>query len=232
MTDSTAVMVLNQVSLRMNQILPPIFLIGGTFGNICNILIFSKRSQRTNPVSVYFLSGATANILFLYFGGLLRYLQDLFSINIINDITIVCKIRSFLLYLSLSLSNWYILLATIDRYMISSRDNNRRQLSSMKNALLSIIITTIVGVLSYVHILILYTIQTTLVSPTRYQNFCYPLRGFYRIFSDVQLINSIQSLTPITHVPVCHFNYSKYSSITCTFSERCDCRTSSKNEKT
>ena len=197
MDEAAIIAVLNQIMLSLNQILPAILLVGGTIGQIFNIIIFSKRSQRSNPVSIYFLSSTIANIFVLYFGVLLRYLQDLFNINIVNDITAVCRIRSFIMYLSLSLSNWYILLATIDRYLISSRDNNRRQLSSVKNALRIIFITTIICILSYVHILILYTIQTTPITPTRSQNFCYPQRGPYRIFSDAQLLIQFSCLPPL-----------------------------------
>lgn len=197
MAESTVINVLNQISLRSNQILPGILLVAGTFGQICNLLIFSRRSQRSNPVSIYFLSGTIANLVALYFGMLFRYLQDLFSITIVNDNTAVCRIRSFLLYLSLSLSNWFILLATIDRYLISSRENNRRQLSSIKNALRMIIATTILGILSYVHILILYIIQTIPISPTRIQNFCYPLHGPYRLFNDIQILVQFSLLPPL-----------------------------------
>lgn len=197
MSDSNTIAVLNNIALRFNQILPVIFLIGGTFGNICNIIIFSKRSQRTNPISVYFLSSTVANLTVLYFGLLTRYLQDIYSIDPVNNDLAVCRIRSFIYYLTLSLSSWYILLATIDRYLISSDDNRRRQLSTMKNAYRTIALLTIFFMLLYCHILILYNIQTFPNSNNHLQNYCYPQRGPYRIFSDIQLLVQFSLLPPI-----------------------------------
>jgi hypothetical protein len=197
MNDTQIITTLNSISLHLNQILPIIFLIAGTFGHICNIIIFSKRSQRTNPISVYFLSGTIVNLIVLYFGVLTRYLQDIYNIDPVNNNTIACRIRSFLVYLSFSLSNWYILLATIDRYLISSNDNHRRQLSTIRNAYRTIGFLTILFCLLYFHILILYNIQTFENSSNHLQNYCYPQRGPYRIFSDIQLLVQFSLLPPI-----------------------------------
>ena len=197
MTDTNIIAVLNNITLRLNQILPGILLIAGTFGHLSNITIFSKRSQRTNPVSIYFLSSTIVNIFVLYVGVLPRYLQDTQQIDFVNNNSIACKIRSFVLYLSLSLSNWYILLATIDRYLISSKDHLRRQLSTVRNAYLIITFLTIVFIISYSHILILYTIQSLLNASNHLQNFCYPQRGPYRMFSDIQLLVQFSLLAPL-----------------------------------
>jgi len=197
MSDTGIITTLNSILLHLNQSLPIIFLIAGTFGHICNILIFSKRSQRTNPISVYFLSATTTNLIVLYCGALVRYLQDIYSIDPVNNNVIVCRIRSFFYYSSLGLSNWYILLATIDRYLISSDDNHRRQLSTIKNAYRTVAFITIIFILLYCHILILYNIQTFLNSSNLLQNYCYPHIGPYRIFNDSQLLIQFSLLPPI-----------------------------------
>ena len=197
MNDSDIVTTLNLISFRLNQILPIIYIIAGTFGHICNIIIFSKRSQRTNPIAVYFLSSTVANLIVIYFGVLVRYLQDIYNIDPVNNNQIACRIRSFLIYLALSLSNWYILLGTIDRYLISSDDNRRRQLSTIKNAYRLIGILTIILSLCYIHILILYNIQTFTNTSNHLQNFCYPQRGNYRIFNDIQVLVQFSFLPPV-----------------------------------
>ncbi|CAF1479215.1 unnamed protein product [Adineta steineri] len=197
MTDAAIISTLNNISVEINAIFPIILLIAGTFGHICNAIIFSKRSQRTNPIAVYFLCGTIPNIIVVYLGVLIRYFQDNENIDPVNNNLIACKIRSFLIYLSFSLSNWYILLATVDRYLISSDNNSRRLLSSVKNAYRAIGIVTIVSILLYCHILILYTIQTFPNASNHLQNYCYPQRGSYRIFSDTQLLIQFSLLPPI-----------------------------------
>jgi hypothetical protein len=188
---------LNQISSYINQIVPIILLVAGTFGHVFNLIIFSKRSRRTNPISLYFLSATITDVLVIYTGCLIRYLQDVDNIDPVNNDLTACKIRSFVYYTSLSLSNWYILLATIDRYLISSEDNLKRQLSTIKNAYRIIACLTIIFILCYCHILILYNIQTSTNSSNRLQNYCYPQRGPYRTFSDSQILIQFSLLPPI-----------------------------------
>ncbi|CAF0775140.1 unnamed protein product [Adineta ricciae] len=197
MADNEIISTLNTISMYINKIFPIILLIAGTLGHTCNLLIFSKRTQRTNPIAIYFLSSTIVNLIIVYIGVLIRYLQDNWNIDPVNNDLIVCRIRSFLQYVSFSLSNWYILLATVDRYLISSENNNRRQLSSVKNAYRIIFCTTITFMLLYCHVLILYNIQTYLNSSNNFQNYCYPQRGWYRTFNDVQLLIQFSLLPPI-----------------------------------
>lgn len=197
MSDEQIIAVLNTISSNGNRILPVIFLLAGTFGHICNILIFSKRTQRSNPIAIYFLSSTIANILVVYLGVLIRYLQDNQNTDPVNNILVWCRLRSFVYYLALSLSNWYILLATIDRYLISSDSTRRRQLSSVRNACRIIAIVTIVFMLLYCHILVLYNIQTLTTASNTVQNYCYPQRGSYRLFSDIQILVQFSLLPPL-----------------------------------
>lgn len=197
MNNTQIITTLNHISLQINQIVPLFIIIMGTFGHICNIIIFSKRSQRRNPISVYFLSSTVVCLIVIYMGVLVRYLQDIYSLDPVNNNLVMCRIRSFTVYIALSLSNWYILLGTIDRYLISCDDNRRRQLSTIKNAYRSIVFITIVFILCYCHTLILYNIQTFLNVYDRLQNFCYPQRGNYRIFSDIQILLQFSLLPPL-----------------------------------
>lgn len=197
MDDTAIIATFNLISLRINQIVPLFIIITGTFGHICNLIIFSQRSQRRNPISVYFFSSSTICLIVLYIGVLIRYLQDIYNIDPVNNILVVCRIRSFIIYVTLSLSNWYILLGTIDRYLISCNDNHRRQMSTIKNAYRSIVFITIIFMLSYCHILILYNTQTFVNSFGNLQNFCYPQRGSYRIFSDIQILVQFSFLPPL-----------------------------------
>ncbi|CAF1223291.1 unnamed protein product [Adineta steineri] len=180
--------ILNGTISIVSKIFPMILLIIGTFGHVCNLLIFSKRTQRTNPTSVCFLANTIVNLISLYFGMLPRYLTDIVNIDLINTNVTVCKLRSFFQYLSLSLSNWFLLLATIDRYIISSNDHTRRRLSNLKRAWYSIGFLTILFILLYCHILILYNIQSS---------FCYPRYGPYRLFNDIQIFIQYSLLPPI-----------------------------------
>ena len=197
MNNTDIVTTLNYISTRLNEILPVIFLAIGTFGHTCNVIIFSQRSQRTNPIAIYFLSSTIANFFVLYLGMLPKYIQDVFEIDWMNKNLVLCRIRSFFFNLSLSLFNWYILLATIDRYLISSNNNYRRRLSTLKNAYRMIGILIILFILCYCHTLILYNIQIYGNSFNRSQYYCLPMRGTYRLLCDIQLLIQFSLLPPI-----------------------------------
>ncbi|CAF4484544.1 unnamed protein product, partial [Rotaria sp. Silwood2] len=49
------------ISLQLNRIVPIFQITLGTFGNILNILIFTRRSLRNNPCSLYFLASSINN---------------------------------------------------------------------------------------------------------------------------------------------------------------------------
>lgn len=172
----------------MNRIVPLILLIIGTFGHTWNLLILSKKAQRRNPTALCFLATTIANIIALYFGMFIRYLQDVSNIDLIDNYPIICKLRSFVVYLFISLSNWYIVLAVIDRYLISSSENDQRRLSSMKNAYVSIGFITIFLTVAYCHIPLFYNIHSST---------CTALPGSYRLFNDIQTLIQFSLLPPL-----------------------------------
>jgi len=77
----------------------------GTFGNLLNILIFTRPKLRSIPCSWYLLAATCANSIALYTGCLTRVLST-FGINPQTKLglAIYCKTRSFFTYSSLSLS--------------------------------------------------------------------------------------------------------------------------------
>jgi hypothetical protein len=77
------------------------------------------------------------------------------------------------------LSSWYIILAGIDRYCISSRNVHYRRLSNLKYSRYLVVLTTLIGAAIYSHVLVLFTIEQLKTGP-----YCYAQTGRYRIFYD------------------------------------------------
>lgn len=128
-----------------------ILLISGTFGNILNIIIFTRPKLRTIPFSCYFFAATCSNFIALYIGCLTRILST-FGINPQTQFqsAIYCKIRSYFTYSSLSLSIWLVIGACADRWASSCTSVRIRSLSTVKKAKRIIIGLVFIIYLSYI----------------------------------------------------------------------------------
>jgi len=167
-------------------------LIFGSIGNIFNILIFTRSLLIKSPCSTYLLCLSIVNLLELFFGLFARFLSDGFGIDIISSNEVYCRIRYYIVDSSMVLSSWFIILAGIDRYCISSRDALRRRLSNLKYARYLVALTTFVVLVLYSHALVLFTIQQLPTGP-----YCYARDGAYRIFYDSLYFASYSFIPPI-----------------------------------
>ncbi|CAF1228057.1 unnamed protein product [Rotaria sordida] len=75
-TTSDLVQKLNIATYWIDQIYPLLQIAFGTFGNVFNIIIFSRRALRSNPCSLYFLVGSIDNCVVIGIGICSRYLAS------------------------------------------------------------------------------------------------------------------------------------------------------------
>ncbi|CAF1137359.1 unnamed protein product [Rotaria magnacalcarata] len=124
----------------------------GSIGNILNVFVLSQLPFRLNPCAVLFLFSSAVNFIAILSGLLSRMLSgwgaDLTATN-----RFFCKLRGFLVNITRVVAIWYILFATIDRWLLSSRRLQRRQMSSLKNAQRAMIITLILSTLIFSHVI-------------------------------------------------------------------------------
>ncbi|CAF1682040.1 unnamed protein product [Adineta ricciae] len=118
----------------INQIYPVLQIFFGTFGNLLNIIIFTRRDLHQNPCSLYFLIGSINNCIVIDFGLLTRYLASTWNWDPSLTSNVYCKIRNLLVYAPLTLSLWFIVLASVDRYLLSSPIVRFRRLSNLSMA--------------------------------------------------------------------------------------------------
>ncbi|CAF1018690.1 unnamed protein product [Adineta steineri] len=114
---------LTEIQIIQGQLLrymPLTTIVIGTIGNILNCLIFTRRKLSRNSCSIYFLSSSVANFFAIYFGCLPRLL-DTFNIQPpASQLDLYCKIKTFLTYIGLASSAWFIVGACADRYASSA----------------------------------------------------------------------------------------------------------------
>ena len=151
--------ILTSATTQFNRYTPmPVFILG-LIGNSFNILIFTRRSLIKNPCTIYLLSASCMNISILIFGLLTRSLMDGFGIDVIGNSLILCRLRYLFLHPSYTLSSWFLVLASIDRFCLSSRHARLRKFSHLTMAKRTIIIASFICLLMYIHILGLFQIE-------------------------------------------------------------------------
>jgi hypothetical protein len=148
-------------NIKFDQIVPPIVFFVGVIGNIFNMIIFNRRRFRNNPCTTYFVALTITNFNNFIFGLVPDYLANAHGIHIVTSTIVICRVRFMILHCSNALSAWFTVLAGVDRFCISSRDVNRRRFSTLKNARISVCLATLICLIVYAHVLVLFAIQNT-----------------------------------------------------------------------
>ncbi|CAF3926365.1 unnamed protein product [Rotaria sp. Silwood2] len=76
--------------------------------------------------------------------------------NPTNYIGLVCKLRGFFVFTTRTIGSWFVVLATVDRWLLSSIDAHRRQRSTLINAKRWTIIIVLLSSLLYAQQLYCY----------------------------------------------------------------------------
>ena len=160
------------VVLQLNRSVPIIQLILGTFGNVMNILVFRRRSLRTNPCSLYFLASSINNLFVLYVALLTRLLSSGWKIDPSNMHSALCKLRIFFVYSSLCLIQWFVVLASLDRWFSSCHTVRYRHLSNLRFAKRSIFLTVVIVAVAHLHTLVWWRVDY--IDAQLYCNIFYP----------------------------------------------------------
>lgn len=125
---------LNNVNIQLSRYELPIVILLGNIGNFANIIVFSRRTLRTNVCSMYFICLSIVHLILLNFHGLPRVIAITTGSDITRTIPAFCKIRSYLFTLAIILSRHAICLISIDRWLVSSAKVALRQMSSLRSA--------------------------------------------------------------------------------------------------
>jgi hypothetical protein len=168
MTNSATVAYLNFITRELNRYIPLLFLFLGTVGNILNITVFTRPSLRTNPCSLYFISGNIANFISLYVGLITPFL-GLYNLDPTQKYDVLCKTRFYLRFVTITLSTWFILFACVDRFLSSSANVHYRSWSSLRLAKRLILITSVICLIfPYTQVFYCYSISPQKICANQY----------------------------------------------------------------
>ncbi|CAF3362898.1 unnamed protein product, partial [Rotaria sp. Silwood2] len=165
-------------------------LIAGTIGNVLNCILFTRRSLRHNPCSIYFFATSVANIIALYFSCLTRLLMTFGTNTTSSQGSIYCRFRTFFTFMPLTASTWFIVAACADRYASSSSSVRIRSFSQVKFSQRIIYAIIFISSAIWGQMFVCFN-----GSPESFN--CYPSTKFCNIFNDSILLIFYSLLPPL-----------------------------------
>jgi hypothetical protein len=145
-SDASLIALLNNVSLQLNRSFAVFIFLFGVVGNLFNMLVLSQRTLRSNPCAWLFLVSSIAYCINIV-SSLIPRLLSTWNADIESTNQVLCKLRVFIFYDSITVASWLIVLATVDRWLLSNTDVNRRQKSTLKKAQRGLICVVILSTL-------------------------------------------------------------------------------------
>lgn len=150
-SESSHVQRLHDSIIFLHRYILPIFYLFGNVGNILTALIFARKSWRKNVCVFYFNMSLLFNTFYMN-SVLLADIFTGFDIEPYNSNRILCKLYYYLTALCSTFLPTVLILASIDRLLISSRNIDARLYSSRRLGYFTISLNTILWIIFYVHI--------------------------------------------------------------------------------
>ncbi|CAF1443500.1 unnamed protein product, partial [Didymodactylos carnosus] len=147
-----------------NYFVPVLFTLG-TISSISNVVIFTRKTLRTSPCSMYFLAATINNFFVQYYILLGTIITARMNYDFTQYSSIYCKIRSYIAYILYALSPYFTVLACADRYCSSSLNSKLRNLSKLSISNRLIPGTVIFTLALYLHMLFNYEINHGMCGP-------------------------------------------------------------------
>ena len=132
-SDASFIAYLNSTATQLNRYFGILIILFGVLGNVANILVLSQRALRSNPCAWLFLVSSIANAIGL-FTSISSRVFSTWAIDLTTTNAFLCKFRAFIMFDATTIGFWLIALATVDRWLLSSINVNRRQRSTLKTA--------------------------------------------------------------------------------------------------
>ncbi|CAF1263180.1 unnamed protein product [Adineta steineri] len=123
----------NTASNDLNRYLPIFIYTFGIIGNFLNVLVLAQSNIRSNSSAVLFLFSSMASLIAIV-SGLTSRMMSGYAVDLTLTVNWICIIRNYILYTARTITLWLIALATIERWLASSKHVHRRQKSTLKNA--------------------------------------------------------------------------------------------------
>ncbi|UJR17099.1 hypothetical protein I4U23_003996 [Adineta vaga] len=158
----------------------------GLIGNIFNCIMFTRQSYRHTSSSVYFLTLSIFSIIYIIW-TMFPLMHTLNYSDPQTQSVVYCKAQKYGIHILAVYLRYTIVFACIDRFFLTRTNARLRSLSSVKIAVILLIIMIIIGSLIAVHILIYMDIRNGICGMT----------GIYRLIYAIYQIVIVSIVPPL-----------------------------------
>lgn len=147
------IMVLGQIQLSIGLYIYPFIFVLGNIGSFLNVLILTQPVYLKNSCSCYILASSVMNIIIINMIVLFHMLSLGFGIDPTRTSAFFCPFRQYISHAISLLARFYIVLACVDRWAMSSTNAKYRAFSQIKVARILIPTLGVAYSLASTHIL-------------------------------------------------------------------------------
>jgi hypothetical protein len=152
------ILLLKSVNKYLYEFGGPILICVGSVSCILSLIVFTKKTLRKNPCSIYFIAYNIANLIQIYASIFTVTLPSGFGIPTGTSSLSFCRYNLYMVILIDVISSSYLVMASIDRMLVTSRNTRTRQRSTRRLALICIISVTVFWILFHGHVIFAATI--------------------------------------------------------------------------
>lgn len=134
---------LSKISLQLTRVGLPLIICASLIGNGFNIAILGQHQMRKHACSLYFIALSINNLIYSSSILILSLMGDGYQIRISSSSTVSCKLITYFGTVFSGLAQFFIVLASIDRWCASSSIVQRRNVSNVRTAKFLIFIITL-----------------------------------------------------------------------------------------
>ena len=132
----------------------PILFVFGIIGSTLNIVVFTRNTLRKSPCAICFVAVNIINLMYLVFSFVPTFLVYGYGINLGYRNLAYCRSLSYIGLILSSLGPSYIILASIDRTLITSRNAGTRKRSTRRLAITCLLGLALFWMIFHIHTLI------------------------------------------------------------------------------
>ncbi|UJR06867.1 hypothetical protein I4U23_011156 [Adineta vaga] len=132
----------------------PILIAFGTIGSVLNLMVFTQNTLRKNPCTICFIIFNSMNLIYFYVGFLFVMLTFGYDIDLSKMNIGFCRFRYYIAFVLACWEPSCLIIASIDRTLVTSPNALTRRLSTRRLIVISIIVTCLFWAIFHVHALI------------------------------------------------------------------------------
>ncbi|CAF1301530.1 unnamed protein product [Adineta ricciae] len=127
-------------------------IIVGTISCILNLMVFTRNNLRKNPCTIYLIAINIIDLSYIYSAFFLLILASGYNIDPTTYSTFFCRFRYYIGFILLVYEPSCLILASVDRTLITSRNAATRRHSTCRMAVINIIAVCVFWTIFHIHV--------------------------------------------------------------------------------